>query len=738
MLRKWLLYIILLHQVGLLDAATHFSASIHDIAKSVNVLDRRLQPVLKLRLPYTFGFMSVLAPFHTNEARATQILKKCPLKEGFKNTEPGKLEYVIDVEILPSMGTEVFVIVTSLRVVLVRVKGESIGVWTATTFLEIYFSDDALYSSKVDDYGHSSVALIVYKRSRDKNLRSESKRAGILFALSPQLAWKTVASRFGGVTLDQDISNPVDIVESNFDPDDITGTDDEGTLIDKFTILADYQYQRELTRLHNVISCILGNYDALIYDNWLSVGRQCRTDGYTSFGMYFFERNDTPEIQTNFVRPTVTLTSLPWVGYQTFSKAGRSTVTEQKELLVKLRDTSCFTNELDAAQWEGGPAWLVDSLANATYESYTYASPLLPRNASSSFRISNGSESNPRMLPAIDFDNYENSLTLHQPHVASEIPNATNSMLLQDLVAENFQSPIVSSSILHRDSRLTVRDPIMRNSSTSSYQSFHTANNNNNTISPNVEGPVSASQSLRNSIWTDAAESEPQDVPAVGPSHLIPNTKQVTPVDDVKTKDYDQTKNVDGNHRLDRMEQLMERLLMFTADQTVLRHPPSHHMMVHHPVPTNHNNNDLQYTYNTLSQQRMWNEITELRAMIMQQQQSGHQRSDPTDTPYWDEPTVSPQRQPLNVGFENDHVAIDDIVLPPLVTDVEEDDVVSSSLLLVSRPESEPSSFRNDRTNPIVSTSRMVPDDRMPQLVMNTNNNNDDGNQEEWSVEQVD
>ena len=220
----------------------------------------------------------------------------------------------------------------------------------------------------------------------------------------------------------------------------------------------------------------------------------------------------------------------------------------------------------------------------------------------------------------------------------------------------------------------------------------------------------------------------------MGPSHLIPNTKHVTPVDDVKTKDYDQTKNVDSNRRLDRMEQLMERLLMFTADQTVLRHPPSHHMMVHHPVPTNHNNNDLQYTYNTLSQQRMWNEITELRAMIMQQQQSGHQRSDPTDTPYWDEPTVSPQRQPLNVGFENDHVAIDDIVLPPLVTDVEEDDVVSS-LLLVSRPESEPSSFRNDRTNPIVSTSRMEPDDRMPHIVMN--NNNDD-NQEEWSVEQVD
>ena len=79
-------------------------------------------------------------------------------------------------------------------------------------------------------------------------------------------------------------------------------------------------------------------------------------------------------------------------------------------------------------------------------------------------------------------------------------------------------------------------------------------------------------------------------------------------------------------------------------------------------------------------------------------------------------------------------MAIDDMTLPPLVTDVEEDDVVSS-LLLVSRPESEPSSFRNDRTNPIVSTSRMEPDDRMPHIVMN--NNNDD-NQEEWSVEQVD
>ena len=66
--------------VGFLDAFTHFSATAHDIAKSVNVLERRYQPALKLRLPYIFGPMNVLAAFDPDAARSVYLLKIFPPK----------------------------------------------------------------------------------------------------------------------------------------------------------------------------------------------------------------------------------------------------------------------------------------------------------------------------------------------------------------------------------------------------------------------------------------------------------------------------------------------------------------------------------------------------------------------------------------------------------------------------------------------------------------------------------
>ena len=596
-------------QVGILDAITHISASIHDVAKSVNVLDRRLLPVLKLRLPYTFGFMSILAPFNQTEARATQILKRCPIREGYKSTT-GMSENIINVEVLPSMGTEVFVIVTSLRVLLVRVKCEASGASTTTTCLEIYFSDDdTLYSSKVDDYGHSSIALVVYKRTRDKNERSASKRTGILFALSPQVAWKTVTSRLGGIASpDEDPPNPAETAMMNHYDDDATGTDDEGTLIDKFTILADYQYQRELTRLHNVISCIVGNYDALIYDRSLSVGRQRRSDGVTSFGMYFFERKIIPEIEPDSERRTDALELLPWVGCQTFDDLKYCTVEEQKESMIKLREGNSFENELEAAKRDGGPGWFVSALATSTYEACTSGAH---RSA-----IARTSERNEPGATLYHVDDFKSSMMLYNPGVSSKILNATNttpqSKTAGERYLENLQSSTNTSTSIYRDARQS--DRTLFKSSTGSHQSFHSTN-----TSPTGEGTSTVSQSMRNSLWMDAQQYETNAVPTMDPSSLFSNTKPVTSVKDneLEGKEYVQTTNVDSNRRLDRMEQLMERLLMFTADQTVLRNLPAIH-------PTANSNHEGQPPDMSSQQQLLWNEIALLRSMIMQQGPQPH------------------------------------------------------------------------------------------------------------------
>ena len=158
--------------VGVLDALAHFTASIHDIAKSVNILDRRLQPALRLRLPYTFGMMSILAPFDAVAARAADLLKRFPIKESRRTSAAMAFETMIHVEVLPSTGSKTFAIATSARVVLVWVKKEPNGSMTTSLCWEVPFSEVATISSRVDDHGHNGVALTLLKRSHDDNSES--------------------------------------------------------------------------------------------------------------------------------------------------------------------------------------------------------------------------------------------------------------------------------------------------------------------------------------------------------------------------------------------------------------------------------------------------------------------------------------------------------------------------------------------------------------------------------------
>lgn len=70
--------------VGVFDALTHGSQSVHDIAKSVNFLERRFHPVQKLRLPYVFGLMNILPPFNAISSRSIYLLDMFPPKKKLK------------------------------------------------------------------------------------------------------------------------------------------------------------------------------------------------------------------------------------------------------------------------------------------------------------------------------------------------------------------------------------------------------------------------------------------------------------------------------------------------------------------------------------------------------------------------------------------------------------------------------------------------------------------------------
>jgi Vacuolar-sorting-associated 13 protein C-terminal len=349
--------------VGVLDAFTHFTASIHDIAKSVNVLDRRLQPALKLRLPYTFGIMSILAPFDPAAARAARLLKLFPIKESRRTSDTVPSESMIHVEILPSTGTETYAIATSSRVVLVRVKKESSGSLTTSLCWEVAFSEDSAISSRVDDHGHNGVALTLLKRVHDTSGKSESKEAGSVSESSPLFIGRSFASlrTIGLTTPEERISSATTAEEY----DHGTGRGAEGDLLEWFTILAEYQYRRQLTRLHNAISCITGAFDAIVRDP--SLGRPSSTEGYTSFGMFFFESNSLPEQEGKATGLVNLLDSLPWVSKSMLEEAREMTPSAQKQYLSNIRSEWDFAHDLEASKREGGPEWLILARARAAF-----------------------------------------------------------------------------------------------------------------------------------------------------------------------------------------------------------------------------------------------------------------------------------------------------------------------------------------------------------------------------------
>ena len=109
------------------DAFTHVSQTVHDLAKSVNVLERRYQPALKLRLPYVFGPMNMLCPFFDSvSARSLYLLSIfSPRTKLKRRIHMGKEIHVHSEALKMEPRVEIYAIVTTIRVVLIKVRRES-------------------------------------------------------------------------------------------------------------------------------------------------------------------------------------------------------------------------------------------------------------------------------------------------------------------------------------------------------------------------------------------------------------------------------------------------------------------------------------------------------------------------------------------------------------------------------------------------------------------------------------
>lgn len=342
--------------VGVLDAFTHFSASIYDIAKSVNVLDRRLQPAHQLRLPYTFGMLTILEPFRPVAARAAYLLKLFPIQwRNAASQHPS--EALVHVEVLPDFGTDTYAIATSCRILLVKLKKELTGALSPTRSWEVNLAEGSAIASRVSDHGHNGVALTitVTKPSDagqgDRSLTPAKNSISLGGSLPSSV-------RSMSVLLSDDKISSIAAEECGHG----TGRSVKGDIVEWFAILAEYQNRRQLTRLHNAISCIVGDFDAIIRDPW--IGRPGSSEGYTCFGMYFFEPDEEIELVDS---PYVAeLEDLPWISHHTFAALSLVTQDDHRSYLSQCREDLSFEKEFMASKEEGGPEWLVLARARAT------------------------------------------------------------------------------------------------------------------------------------------------------------------------------------------------------------------------------------------------------------------------------------------------------------------------------------------------------------------------------------
>lgn len=381
--------------VGVLDAFTHFSATIHDVAKSVNVLERRYQPSLKLRLPYTFGPMNILSPFDPICSRSVNLLRIFPPKT--KRNRKGKRapEIYVHSEVLHmEPGVDTFAIATTIRVVLIRLRKDTTGALLPALGWEVELGNNGTVVSRVSDHGHNGVALTITRRvADDKAIEEVKDSTKIKRSKRVQEAIKSprfssalsMDSGFSDLEDDDDIEVNAELpsegaehaqlpqgddpeADEEADPTfDHGATKKGGEVVKWFTVLAEYQHRRQLTTLHNAISALVGNFDAIVIGHTAEF--KGGKEGVSTFGIFNFEKpsEDQRSVYASNAELVASLENLPWMHEDVFATFEKSSERKKKEYVASIRQNWSLASALEGSKKEGGPAWLVEARARAMF-----------------------------------------------------------------------------------------------------------------------------------------------------------------------------------------------------------------------------------------------------------------------------------------------------------------------------------------------------------------------------------
>jgi len=582
--------------VGVLDALTHFTSSIHDIAKSANVLDKRLQPAIKLRMPCTFGMQSILSPYNPVLARAAYLLKGFPMKDSSPSF--ASEETIVHTEVLPSIGNETYAIATTARVILLKVKKDPTGSLTTSLCWEVTFSEDSTISSKIMDHGHNGVAMTLLQRRHDSTHQPDFADAGSPETTEPQLGARMSVSTLQAEDPDQRIlADAVDTSEY----DHGLQRDAEGrALLEWYKVIAEYQYRSQLTRLHNAISCMQGNLDAIIRDPLLGHAGSS-SEGYTSFGMFYFEAENVSDSEEEDVELKNQLESLPWISKSTFVAGQNKATSDQQIFLANLRENWTFEDELEASRQESGPEWLIVARAEASFVEFTVPSinagsgETIPTVQSCGNLISALDLAEITALPTVeDEDKFSEEGLPDKTGMGRESRNLYMSALQLESLRDTSESSTVESiqnsatpGILSLSHQLTRRNTRRQShDSDGTLHSFQSANGSqrNSTSQSTTTFALDDSRRIAVGLPTESSRQHPQN--------LLPTQAWQTPesrerilsgqhqIESQLSPPLQKTPSdvPPPDHRIERMERLLERLLIFSGEQALTlsqQQPPS-------------------------------------------------------------------------------------------------------------------------------------------------------------------
>jgi len=409
--------------VGIFDGFAHFTEAIHDLAKDINVLEKKFQPAEKRRLPYVFGTKDLLISFDLVSARSMQLLKQFPLRP-----ESGS-EVLVNAEVLHmEPGIDLYIVVSTKRTVLFKSRFEGSGQIVPSLLWQMVRESGVEIKSSIESRGHNGIALYVTSLEQGngagRRLESElnienddisaipdySPNIEVNEATSPPLRRNFSINSFGmnewdlgdglgtedadhsRANLDADRSffvaananvksaakaivqgagAMVPLPRNHFSPLARGSSSNRGKIFDQHIVLGEFQHRQALIRVHNAISCLAGRFDLIMWEG--GVGVEGSAEGYTSFGHLIFENktSDTQEATDGTGRADddfpQSLEETGWL--HDVDAVSLEDGAKKHPAVTKIvsRNEWLYADELDSSRKEGGPPWLIQARARSVF-----------------------------------------------------------------------------------------------------------------------------------------------------------------------------------------------------------------------------------------------------------------------------------------------------------------------------------------------------------------------------------